>query len=263
MPPKLGLLKKKTERRSKRSERMKKYWADREAAVEAEDDNNVISDMEIEDQEPTQPIRVLQRQATAVLEQPPVAMPLPVAAAAGPLVRQQARVFQRQPSVGVPDYLNDPEFDFAIVPQTAVDRANQQQPRQPASKKAFVQVAPLRPADEEDEEEARTPPPKRRKAGTVALKEIRRYQRSVKALIPKIAFSRLVREITGDVGRRHDIDFRFQRYAIEALQDASEAYISSLFESSNLFAIHAKRVTVKPADMMNVRRIGGNKMKLQ
>lgn len=81
--------------------------------------------------------------------------------------------------------------------------------------------------------------------GTVALREIRRYQKSTELLIRKLPFQRLVRELAQDF----KTDLRFQRSAIEALQEASEAYLVGLFEDTNLCAIHAKRVTVMPKDM--------------
>lgn len=68
-------------------------------------------------------------------------------------------------------------------------------------------------------------------------------------------FQRLVREIAQDF--RSDI--RFQAKAILALQEATEAYITGLFEDTNLLAIHNKRVTVFPRDMKLVRRIRGER----
>ena len=37
-----------------------------------------------------------------------------------------------------------------------------------------------------------------------------------------------------------------------ALQEAAEAYLVSLFEDTNLAAIHAKRVTIQPKDLVSV-----------
>ena len=70
--------------------------------------------------------------------------------------------------------------------------------------------------------------PHRYKPGTVALREIRRYQKSTELLIRKLPFQRLVREIAQDF----KTDLRFQSSAIGALQEASEAYLVSLFELS-------------------------------
>jgi histone H3 len=55
-------------------------------------------------------------------------------------------------------------------------------------------------------------------------------------------------------------DLRFQSTAILALQEASEAYLVSLFEDTNLCAIHAKRVTIMPKDIQLARRIRGERL---
>ncbi|KAG1879651.1 histone-fold-containing protein [Suillus tomentosus] len=78
--------------------------------------------------------------------------------------------------------------------------------------------------------------PHRFRPGTVALREIRRYQKSTELLIRKLPFQRLVREIAQDF----KTDLRFQSSAVMALQEAAEAYLVSLFEDTNLAAIHAK-----------------------
>ncbi|XP_037943382.1 uncharacterized protein LOC119676219 [Teleopsis dalmanni] len=77
--------------------------------------------------------------------------------------------------------------------------------------------------------------PHRYRPGTVALREIRRYQKSTELLIRKLPFQRLVREIAQDF----KTDLRFQSSAVMALQEASEAYLVGLFEDTNLCAIHA------------------------
>jgi histone H3 len=89
----------------------------------------------------------------------------------------------------------------------------------------------------------------------VALREIRKYQRSTDLLIRKLPFQRLVREIAQQVKQ----DLRFQSTAILALQEAAEAYLVGLFEDTNLCAIHAKRVTIQPKDMQLARRIRGER----
>ena len=83
------------------------------------------------------------------------------------------------------------------------------------------------------------------------MREIKKYQKSTEMLIPKAPFTRLVRE----VGLNEKKDIRFQKQAIEALHQSSEAYILGLFEDTNLCAIHAKRVTIMPKDMQLARII--------
>ncbi|XP_029978495.1 uncharacterized protein LOC115410816 [Sphaeramia orbicularis] len=74
--------------------------------------------------------------------------------------------------------------------------------------------------------------PHRYRPGTVALREIRRYQKSTELLIRKLPFQRLVREIAQDF----KTDLRFQSSAVMALQEASEAYLVGLFEDTNLIS---------------------------
>ena len=95
--------------------------------------------------------------------------------------------------------------------------------------------------------------PHRYRPGTVALREIRRYQRSSDLLLKKLPFQRLVREVAQDF----KTDIRFQGSAVLALQEAAEAYLVGLFEETLLCAIHAKRVTIMVKDMQLVRRIRG------
>ena len=97
--------------------------------------------------------------------------------------------------------------------------------------------------------------PWRYRPGTVALREIRRYQKSSELLIRRMPFQRLVREIA----QTHNPYLRFQSGAILALQESAEAYLVGLLEDSNLCAIHAKRVTIMPKDMQLARRIRGER----
>jgi histone H3 len=96
--------------------------------------------------------------------------------------------------------------------------------------------------------------PRRNKPGVVALREIRKYQKSTETLIGKAPFQRLVREICCDVVRT---DLRFQSTALLALQEAAESYLVSVTEDANLCAIHSKRVTLFPRDLQLARRLRG------
>ena len=97
--------------------------------------------------------------------------------------------------------------------------------------------------------------PHKFRPGTVAIREIRRYQKSSNLLCRKAPFQRLVREVASDFKS----DLRFQSTAIAALQEASEAYLVGLFEDTNLLAVHAKRVTITPRDLQLARRIRGDR----
>ena len=91
--------------------------------------------------------------------------------------------------------------------------------------------------------------------GTLALCEIRHYQKSSALLIRKLSFQRLVREIAQDF----KTDLHFQGAAILCLQEAAEAYLVRLFKDTNLCAIHAKRVTIIPRDIQLVQHICGER----
>ena len=95
--------------------------------------------------------------------------------------------------------------------------------------------------------------PHRYRPGTVALREIRRYQKSTELLIRQAPFRRMVRELVQDLKQ----DFRIAAQAFKALQEAAEAYLVGLFEDMNLCAIHAKRVTIMPKDIQLARSIRG------
>ena len=97
--------------------------------------------------------------------------------------------------------------------------------------------------------------PHRYRPGTVALREIRRFQKSSDLLVRKLPFQRLVREIAMDF----KTDLRFRKSGMLALQEASDSYVVGLLEDTNLLAIHAKRVTIKPKDIQLCRRIRGER----
>ena len=98
--------------------------------------------------------------------------------------------------------------------------------------------------------------PHRYRPGTVALREIRRYQKSTDLLIRKAPFQRLTRELAHD---HLKTNYRFQGSAILALQESTEAYSVGLNEDSNLCAIHGKRVTIMPKDIQLAHSIRGEK----
>lgn len=94
----------------------------------------------------------------------------------------------------------------------------------------------------------------RYRPGTVALREIRKYQKSTELLIPKLSMQRLVREITED----YKAGLRFTREALDAIHEAAEAYLVSLFEDTVLCMIHAKRKTIFQKDMQLASRLRRN-----
>ncbi|XP_040062403.2 histone H3-like [Ixodes scapularis] len=137
-------------------------------------------------------------------------------------------------------------FGMARTKQTARKSTGGKAPRKQLATKAARKSAPATGGVKK---------PHRYRPGTVALREIRRYQKSTQLLIRKLPFQRLVREIAQDF----KTDLRFQSSAVMALQEASEAYLVGLFEDTNLCAIHAKRVTIMPKDIQLARRIRGER----
>ena len=97
--------------------------------------------------------------------------------------------------------------------------------------------------------------PHRCRPGTVALREIRRYQKPTELLIRKLPLQRLAREIAQGFKK----GLRLQSPAVSALQEASEAYLVGLFKGTNLCAIHAKWVTIMPKGIQVARRIRGER----
>lgn len=99
---------------------------------------------------------------------------------------------------------------------------------------------------------------RRYKPGTKALKEIRKFQKTTDLLISKMPFARVVREVAQNyIDVSNHVVFRWQSIALQALQEAAEAYLVSLFEDTNLLALHAKRVTIMQKDIQLARRIRG------
>nr|XP_033471215.1 uncharacterized protein LOC117249587 [Epinephelus lanceolatus] len=137
-------------------------------------------------------------------------------------------------------------FTMARTKQTARKSTGGKAPRKQLATKAARKSAPATGGVKK---------PHRYRPGTVALREIRRYQKSTELLIRKLPFQRLVREIAQDF----KTDLRFQSSAVMALQESSEAYLVGLFEDTNLCAIHAKRVTIMPKDIQLARRIRGER----
>ncbi|CAI7808734.1 unnamed protein product [Closterium sp. NIES-54] len=137
-------------------------------------------------------------------------------------------------------------FNMARTKQTARKSTGGKAPRKQLATKAARKSAPATGGVKK---------PHRYRPGTVALREIRKYQKSTELLIRKLPFQRLVREIAQDF----KTDLRFQSSAVMALQEAAEAYLVGLFEDTNLCAIHAKRVTIMPKDIQLARRIRGER----
>ncbi len=128
------------------------------------------------------------------------------------------------------------------VKQTACKSTGGKAPRKQLSTKAARKAAPAIGGCKK---------PHRYQPGTVALREICKYQKSTDLLLCKLPFQRFVREVTQNVRG----DLRFQATALAASQEASKAYLIGLLEDTNLCAIHARRVTIMPKDLQLSQRI--------
>ncbi|CAL2241975.1 unnamed protein product [Prunus armeniaca] len=95
---------------------------------------------------------------------------------------------------------------------------------------------------------------RRFRPGTVALREIRHFQKTCSLLIPAAPFIRAVREVSNNLSHG---SIRWTPDALLAIQEAAEDHLVHLFEDSMLCAIHAKRVTLMKKDFELARRIGG------
>ncbi|EGS20555.1 putative histone H3 protein [Thermochaetoides thermophila DSM 1495] len=139
----------------------------------------------------------------------------------------------------------------AIAKQTPTKRGRPSAVAQDASVGKRPRQSSVQPGDPVPQGKKR-----RYRPGTLALKEIRRYQSNTDLLMAKLPFARLVREIALDC-RPEGEELRWQSQAILALQEAAEAFLVHLFEDTNLCAIHAKRVTIMQKDIQLARRIRG------
>ncbi len=139
-------------------------------------------------------------------------------------------------------------------PKLNARKNNGKAPKTPLASKAQRKTAPLNPGCLRGVNSGIWKP-HRYRPGTVALREIRKFQKSTTLLIRKLPFQRLVREIASDF----KTDLMFQSQAILALQEASEAYLVGLFADTNLVANAAKRVTIMPKDIQLARRIRGER----
>ncbi len=88
--------------------------------------------------------------------------------------------------------------------------------------------------------------------GTVALRDIRKYQHSTNLLIPALPFERLVRE----TAQNYKNDLRFTEEALKAVQSAAEMYITEMFGKAEYLSIHRGGLTLEPKDMKLAQLMG-------
>lgn len=90
--------------------------------------------------------------------------------------------------------------------------------------------------------------------GTVALREIRRFQKSTDLLMPRLPFHKLVREVAQEMNQDKSSKMQFQLGALVSVQEATEHLLMQYLEDANFNAIHANRITVQPQDLLLVQR---------
>jgi histone H3 len=91
--------------------------------------------------------------------------------------------------------------------------------------------------------------------GTVALREIQKFQKNTDLLIRKAPFKRLVREILQANSKNSDM--QMQSTALLALQEATKCFMVDVLSDINLCAVHGNRVTIKSKDLALACRIRG------
>ena len=102
------------------------------------------------------------------------------------------------------------------------------------------------------------PRARRYRPGTLALREIRRYQKSTELLIRKLPFQRLLREISQEVCLEKGIsNVKCQSTAILALQEAAEDFLTRMFSQVNDITICGKLVTIQHKHVQLWKRLFG------
>lgn len=107
-----------------------------------------------------------------------------------------------------------------------------------------------------------TPPTRRRNRKTTVprkkrknnvLREIRYLQFSNHTLIAKAPFVRVIYEILQEFSN----DFRVTKESLSCLQEATEIYLTQLFDDANRCTIHRNKATLMVKDLELVRRLRG------
>jgi len=138
--------------------------------------------------------------------------------------------------------------------QALISDYARQRRAQPLTKKMTVESKRRAAELKEKKGQAQVKRMRRFRPGTVALREIKKYQSYTRLLLPRLPFQTLVRSIVDGI----DSNLRVQAQALLALQEAAESYLVNLFEDANLCAVHALRVTIMQKDIHLARRIRGD-----
>jgi histone H3/H4 len=92
----------------------------------------------------------------------------------------------------------------------------------------------------------------------IALREIRRYQKSTDLVIRRAGFSRVLREVVDSIVKSDgSFIYKFDSHAVAALHESCEEYATSLFRDAVVSRDHDQRLCLFPEDMKLARRIRG------
>jgi len=121
------------------------------------------------------------------------------------------------------------------------------------TKKPTKPTKPVTKKTKKGKKSTEEPKKRRWKAGTVALREIRRLQKGSQLLIQRAPFQRLVRDRLKDFKS----GLQFKPSALEAVQEAAENYMVGVFEGAVILQLHRQRKTLNQKDINYTRRIRG------
>jgi len=101
----------------------------------------------------------------------------------------------------------------------------------------------------------KTTKPRRTRRGSVAVREVKKYQKSTKLLMSRAGLDRLVRELIGD----EMTNVRLSPRALSLIHVHIEDRLTSLLGNAQLAAIHGARKGVQPVNLLLARRIKGDR----
>merc|ERR1719273_1208403 len=134
---------------------------------------------------------------------------------------------------------------------------NEEDPKKKSTQRKRKSIAPKKNQKGEGDESNWAHKKNQRKTGLAGLSQSLRDDGRKRAKInclPKGPFQKLVREIAYEM----EENLRFQKQALDALLDASEAMLVNVFEDANLCTLHAGRVTLFPSDMKLARTLANH-----
>jgi len=96
---------------------------------------------------------------------------------------------------------------------------------------------------------------RRKRPGTLAIRDIRRWQKEIEPILARGPLERLIRSIAGEF----DPNARWQEVSLAALHRDLEVFLYRTFRNTNLCAIQAGRSTIQGKDVRLQQEICGNR----